>query len=58
MIFTGQNNTLIFQGGVILKNGDQKEESIKEVLNDQFCGLDIESQGNNTCTIQNLQFTV
>ena len=38
---------------------DNKKKDIENVLNDEFCSLDVESQAQSkTCSIQNLDFRV
>ena len=37
---------------------DEKEREILNLLNDEFCSLDVEAQTQGTCTIQNLEFRV
>ena len=72
--FTGQDDTLIFQGGVFVdasivtvrRNGkkldqldDKNKKDIENVLYDEFCSADFKVQAkSNTCTIQNLEFRV
>ena len=70
--FTEHVKSSIFEGGVFVdatftsvgRNGnsqldDKTKQNIKDVLNDEFCSLDIKSQAQeNTCTIQNLKFRV
>ena len=72
--FTGQDDTLIFQGGVFVdasivtvgRNGkkldqldDKNKKDIENVLNDEFCSADFKVQAkSNTCSIQNLEFRV
>ena len=70
--FTGQDPSLIFQGGILVdlsfstigKSGDKmelldekKKKDVKRVINDQFCSLGLNTQGD-ACTIQNLDFKV
>ena len=74
LLFTDQDHSLIFQGGVFVdasiltygKNGkkldqldDKKKKDIENVLNDEFCSADFKVQAeSNTCSIQNLEFRV
>ena len=38
---------------------DEKEKEIQNLLNYEFCNLDIEAQAQGeTCTVQNLEFRV
>ena len=38
---------------------DEKEREIQNLLNDEFCSLDIGAQAQGeTCTVQNLEFRV
>ena len=38
---------------------DEKEREIRNLLNDEFCSLDIGAQAQGeTCTVQNLEFRV
>ena len=38
---------------------DNKKKDIENVLNDEFCSLDVESQAHSKiCSIQNLDFRV
>ena len=38
---------------------DEKEKEIRNLLNYEFCNLDIEDQAQGeTCTVQNLEFRV
>ena len=65
---------MIFQGGVFVdasfttlgRNGytfdqldDKMKKNIENVLNDEFCSLDVQAKGQgNPCMIQNLEFGV
>ena len=65
---------MVFQGGVFVdtsftklgRNGnkmdqldDEKKRDIENVLNEEFCSLDVKGQANeNTCMVQNLEFRV
>ena len=38
---------------------DEKKRDIENVLNEEFCSLDVKSQANdNTCIVQSLEFRV
>ena len=72
--FKGCDQSSIFEGGVfvdlgfpsIKRNGntidqldENKKKDIENVLNDEFCSLDVESQAQSKiCSIQNLEFRV
>ena len=72
--FEGHDLPSIFEGGVFVdlsfpsigRNGnkmdqldDNKKKDIENVLNDEFCNLDVESQAQSKiCSIQNLDFRV
>ena len=67
---TGQIKSSIFEGGVFVvvsstafeKSGNnqlenQRKKEIENVLNEEFCSLDVHSE-DNSCSIQNLEFWV
>ena len=72
--FKGYDHSSIFEGGVFVdlgfpsieRNGNEidqldenKKKDIENVLNDEFCSLDVESQAQSKiCSIQNLDFRV
>ena len=46
-------------GNKIDQLDENKKKDIENVLNDEFCSLDIESQAqSNTCSIQTFEFRV
>ena len=72
--FTGHVKSSIFEGGVYIdmsfttlgRNGSKivqldskKKKDIEDVLNDEFCSLDVDAKAQGTtCSLQNLEFRV
>ena len=51
--------TLGRNGSKIVQLDSKKKKDIEDVLNDEFCSLDVEAKAQaTTCSLQNLEFRV
>ena len=51
--------TLGRNGSKIVQMDSKKKKDIEDVLNDEFCSLDVEAKAQgNTCSLQNLEIRV
>ena len=51
--------TLGRNGSKIVQLDSKKKKDIEDVLNDEFCSLNVEAKAQgNTCSLQNLEFRV